>query len=179
MYLRRSYVTRKPSERVGDFPHKLLIFPLHSFLNSHFFSYIFFSINKPATLRCLYASYLSERFRVFYVFCTVPCIMIECVWNLMAHGDARERKWRGNWRTEWVASTLTLPRNMVYSALLTLMRTPRLPVVDWTEAPADLNGLVHFDERRNLVSAHVPSRFKCTLQLCNVNQQNSFIKLMF
>jgi len=24
----------------------------------------------------------------------------------MAHGDARERKWRGNWRLEWVASTL-------------------------------------------------------------------------
>jgi hypothetical protein len=24
----------------------------------------------------------------------------------MAHVDARERKWRGNWRMEWVASTL-------------------------------------------------------------------------
>ena len=24
----------------------------------------------------------------------------------MAHGDAREGKWRGNWRTEWVANTL-------------------------------------------------------------------------
>jgi hypothetical protein len=24
----------------------------------------------------------------------------------MAHGDAREEKWRGNWRIEWVASTL-------------------------------------------------------------------------
>ena len=24
----------------------------------------------------------------------------------MAHGDAREGKWGGNWRTEWVASTL-------------------------------------------------------------------------
>ena len=24
----------------------------------------------------------------------------------MAHGDAREEKWRGNWRMEWVASTL-------------------------------------------------------------------------
>ena len=24
----------------------------------------------------------------------------------MAHGDAREGKWRGNWRIEWVASTL-------------------------------------------------------------------------
>jgi hypothetical protein len=30
-----------------------------------------------------------------------------------------------------------------------LMRTPRLPVVDWTDAPADLNGLVRFAERRN------------------------------
>jgi hypothetical protein len=30
---------------------------------------------------------------------------------------------------------------MVYLALLPLMRTPRLPVVDWTDAPAVLNGL--------------------------------------
>ena len=29
---------------------------------------------------------------------------------------------------------------------------PRLPVVDWTDAPADLNGLVRFAKRRNLVS---------------------------
>jgi len=36
---------------------------------------------------------------------------------------------------EWVASTLTLPRNAVYPALLPLMRTPRLPAVDWTDAP--------------------------------------------
>jgi len=27
-------------------------------------------------------------------------------WNVMAHGDAREGKWRGNWRMQWVASTL-------------------------------------------------------------------------
>jgi len=40
------------------------------------------------------------------------------------------------------------------------MRTPRLPVVDWTDAPADLNGLVRFAERRNVVSARVPSHFK-------------------
>jgi hypothetical protein len=46
---------------------------------------------------------------------------------------------------------------MVYPALLSLMRTPRLPVVDLTEAPADLNGLVLFAERRNLVSVRVPS----------------------
>jgi len=27
-------------------------------------------------------------------------------WNVMAHGDAREGKWGGKWRMEWVASTL-------------------------------------------------------------------------
>jgi len=77
----------------------------------------------------------------------------------MAHGDAREGKWRGNWRMEWVASTFTPPRNVVYPALLPPMRASRLPAVDWTDVPADLNGLVRFGERRNLVSAHVPSRF--------------------
>ena len=114
----------------------------------------------------------------------------------MAHGDTREGKWRGNWRMEWVASTLhttsehgvssirvqlkcdvtrwhtggeikgklengvgTLPRNMLYPALLPLIRTPQLPAVDWTDAPADLNGLVRFAERRKLFSARVPSHF--------------------
>ena len=52
---------------------------------------------------------------------------------------------------------------MVYQPLLPLMRTPRLPVVDWTDSPADLNGLVRFAERRNLVSARVPSHFKRSL----------------
>ena len=32
--------------------------------------------------------------------------VVESIWNLMAHGDAREGKWGGNWRMEWVASTL-------------------------------------------------------------------------
>ena len=37
---------------------------------------------------------------------------------------------------------------MVYPALLPLIRTPRQPVVYWTDGPADLNGLVHFAERQ-------------------------------
>jgi len=28
----------------------------------------------------------------------------DCFWNVMAHGDAREEKWRGKWRMEWVTS---------------------------------------------------------------------------
>ena len=59
---------------------------------------------------------------------------------------------------------------MVYPALLPLMRTPRLPAVDWTDAPrADLNGLVRYAERQNLVSARVPSHFKRSLP-SNVNR---------
>jgi len=43
-------------------------------------------------------------------------------------------------------------------------RKPRLPVVDWTDAPADLNGLVRSAKRRNLFSARVPSHFDRPLQ---------------
>ena len=53
---------------------------------------------------------------------------------------------------------------MVYPVLLPLMRTPRLLVADCTDVPADLNGPVLFAERRNLVSARVPSHFKRSLQ---------------
>ena len=31
--------------------------------------------------------------------------VVQSNWNVMAHGDAREGKWRGNWRMEWVTST--------------------------------------------------------------------------
>jgi len=31
--------------------------------------------------------------------------MVVSNWNVMTHGDAREWKWRGNWRMEWVTST--------------------------------------------------------------------------
>jgi len=32
--------------------------------------------------------------------------LVESIWNVMVHGDAREGKWRRNWRMQWVASTL-------------------------------------------------------------------------
>ena len=66
---------------------------------------------------------------------------------------------------------------MVYPALLPLMRTLRLPVVDWTDAPADLNGLIRFAERRNLVSARVPSRFKRSLPQFDSRSYSPFSSL--
>ena len=33
-------------------------------------------------------------------------IWVQSSWNVMAHGEAREGKWRWNWWMQWVASTL-------------------------------------------------------------------------
>jgi len=65
---------------------------------------------------------------------------------------------------EWVASTLHTTSEYGVSNITTaLLRAPRLTLVERTDAPADLNGLARFAERRNLVSARVPSHFKRSL----------------
>ena len=57
-------------------------------------------------------------FGAFYQSYTRKCIVykvqnslilryvVDSNWNVVAHGDAREGKWTGNWRMEWVANTL-------------------------------------------------------------------------
>jgi hypothetical protein len=91
---------------------------------------------------------------------TVVRFQLKCDGTRWRTGGEVKRKLA---RLEWVASTLHTTSELGVTALLPLMRTPRLPVVDWTDAPADLNGLVRFAERRNLVSARVPSHFKRSL----------------
>jgi len=54
---------------------------------------------------------------------------------------------------EWVASTLHTTSEHGASSITT------------TDDPADLNGIVHFAERRNLVSVRVPSHFKHSLHI--------------
>ena len=81
----------------------------------------------------------------------------------MAHGDARAEKWRGNWRMECVASTLHTTSEHGVSSITTAdaHTSAASSRLNWT--PADLNGLVRFAERPNLVSARVPSRFERAL----------------
>jgi len=83
---------------------------------------------------------------------------------MMDHGDAREGNWRWNWWMEWVASTLHTTSEQGVSSITiadahTSAASSRL---NWLP-PADLNGLVRFAGKRNLVSAHVPSHFKRSL----------------
>jgi hypothetical protein len=46
-------------------------------------------------------------------------IKLESSWNVMAHGEAREGKWGGNWRLECVASTLHTPSEHGVSSITT------------------------------------------------------------
>ena len=86
---------------------------------------------------------------------------VKSSWNVMAHGEAREEKWRGNKKMEWVTSKRHMTaEHRLARAVQTLQASSRL---NWR--PHRLNGLVRFSERRNLVSAHVPWRFKRNLQL--------------
>jgi hypothetical protein len=62
---------------------------------------------------------------------------------------------------------------MVY--LLPLLRTLRLPAVDQTDAPGDVNGLVRFAERRNMVYTHVPSHFNWSLPAPSGTDKNVWI----
>ena len=83
----------------------------------------------------------------------------------MAQGDAQQGKWRGNWRMEWVASTLHTTSEHGVSSITTAdaHTSAASNRLNWRPA-ADLNWLVRFAERQNLVSARVPSHFKRSLQ---------------
>jgi len=87
--------------------------------------------------------------------------VVESRWNVMAHVDAREGKWRANRRMEWVASTLHSTSELDVSSITTAdaHTSAASSRLNWRPR-ADLNGLARFAERRNLVSARVPSHFK-------------------
>jgi len=89
---------------------------------------------------------------------------VDCSWNVMAHGDAREGKWRGNWWMQWVASTLHTTSEHGVSSITTadVHSSAASSQLNW-RPQADLNGLVRLAERLNLVSARVPSYFNWPL----------------
>jgi len=91
----------------------------------------------------------------------------------MAHGDVRKGKWRGNWRMQWVASTLHTPSEHGVSSITaddapTSAASSRL---NWR--PSHLNGLVRFSERWILVSACVSSHFNWPLRTFRLNHTPS------
>ena len=99
---------------------------------------------------------------------------VDSSWNVMAHDDAREGKWRGNWRMECVASTLhttsehgvcsiTTAHAHTSAASSRLNWRPRR--FKWTR--------VRFAERRNLVTVRVPSHFNWPLLVVRVARRRT------
>jgi len=70
---------------------------------------------------------------------------LESSWNVMAHGDAREGKWMGYWRMEWVPSTLHTTTEHGVSSITTAdaHNSAASSRLNW-RPPADLNGLIRF-----------------------------------
>jgi hypothetical protein len=63
---------------------------------------------------------LSHALTKHFAFLKAQCLQyVESSWNVMAHGDAREGKWRGNWRMEWIASTLHTTSELGVSSIAT------------------------------------------------------------
>ena len=113
---------------------------------------------------CDYVTRIRELPRCLRANCLpLPHAKPQMRWLLRVQLKCDGTQWRtgggvkGNWRMEWVACTLHTTSEHA------LMRTSRMPVVDWTDGPADLNALVRFAERRNMVSARVPSHLKRSL----------------
>ena len=94
-----------------------------------------------------------------------PYRVVDSSWNVMAHSEARE-KWRVNLRMEWLASTLHTTSEHGVSSITTAdaHTSAASSRLNWRPPPADLNGLVRYGERRNVVSARVPSHFIWPLQ---------------
>ena len=46
-------------------------------------------------------------------------LLLVSSWNVMTHGDVHEGEWRGNWRMQWVASTLYTTSEHVVSSITT------------------------------------------------------------
>ena len=68
---------------------------------------------------------------------------------------------------EGVANTLHTTSEHGVSSIATADAHTSAASSRQNDTPADLNGLVRYAERRNLVSARVPSHFKLSLRLVN------------
>ena len=99
---------------------------------------------------------------------SIRAVLVQSSWNVMAHGDAGEGKWRGNWRMQCVASTLHSNSEHGVSTITTAdaHTSAASSRLNWRPL-ADLNAFVRFAERLNLVSARVPSHFNWPLPVNN------------
>ena len=89
--------------------------------------------------------------------------VIDSSWNMMAHGDAREGKWRGDWRIQWVASTLHTTSEHGVSSITTADAHTSAASSRLNWRPCRFKWTSPFCRKTELVSARVPSHFNSPL----------------
>jgi len=90
--------------------------------------------------------------------------MLGASWNVLAHDDAREGKWRGNWRMEWVTSTLHTTSEHGVSGITTADAHTSAVSSRLNWRPCRFKWTRPFRRKQNLVSTRVSSHFKRSLQ---------------
>jgi len=88
---------------------------------------------------------------------------VDSSWNVRAHGDAREGKRRGNWRMEWVASTLHTTSEHGVSNITTADAHTSAASSRLNWSPRRFKWNRTFRRKTKLVSERVPSHFKRSL----------------
>jgi len=91
----------------------------------------------------------------------------------MAHGDAREGKWRGNWRMKWVASTLHTTSEHSVSSITTSDAHTSAACIRLNWIPRRF--------KWNLVSARAPSHFNWPLPFRRFSPpfQDNYLSIRF
>ena len=105
-----------------------------------------------------------ERWSHRYCRVALDVPLLQTSWNVMAHGDAREGKWRGNWQMEWVASTLHTTSEHGVSSITTADAHISAASSRLNWRPRRFKWTRPFRRKTKLVSARVPSHFKRSLQ---------------
>jgi len=113
---------------------------------------------KPAILA--YANNFSCFYVRFEVQTVVPMNVIEPSWNVMAHGAVREGKCMGNWRKEWVASTLHTTSEHGVSSITTADAHTSAASSRLNWRPRRFKWTRPSRRKTKSVSASVPSDFK-------------------
>jgi len=100
---------------------------------------------KPGTAQITLDTEKNKNLRIVDNECVrvVSLKTVDSSWNVMAYRDAREGKWRGVWRMEWVASTLHTTSEHGVSNITTAEAHASAASSQLKWRPSDdLNGLV-------------------------------------
>jgi len=101
-------------------------------------------------------------------------LSVKSSWNVMAHSDTQEGKWRGNWQMQWVASTLHTTSEHGVSSITTADAHTSAASCQLNWPPlADLNGLVRFMRKTKSGFCACAITFQTQSTICQIHSEHT------